>query len=128
MNQLSRRIFYFVGGLVPACIGTLYALHLGAFALLAVLGTLGLAAVTLLRFPLPPRTYGRVALLLACGLALASPFGIVFVVGTLPDVTPALLFTIWLFFGPMVCATHALWRGRCTPNNSFKGMPLRGTP
>ena len=133
MNQFGRRFLYLIAGVMPAALGTAFAVVLGPLVLAAALGAIGLAVATLIRFPMSSRAYGRVAFLLGCGLALAAPLGIMLLYGLFangidPRGWPTLALVVWVFFGPVACAIHALWFGRCAPNNSFKGMPLRGTP
>ena len=132
MKQIVRRAIYFLFGALPASLGAAYAIFLGPFVIAAAAGAIGLIVASLMRFPLPPKSYGRIALLLICGLIIAVPFGVTLLYGSLIDGVvaeklPALALIIWVFFGPVFCATHFLWVGRRAPNNSFNPMPLRGT-
>ena len=131
MNQTVRRISYFLFGFAPACLGVGYASMLGPFVIAAIAGAIGLLAACLVRFPVSPKNYGRIAVLLVVGLFLATPFGVIFLIGSVPDRLavekwPSLALVVWLFFGPIVCAGHFLRTSRRAPNNSFKPTPLRG--
>ena len=128
MNQLGRRFLYLIAGVAPACLGTAFAFALGPFVVAAVLGTIGLAAAALMRFPLSRQSYGRVALLLACGIALAVPLGAMLLYGLQADGInlvgwPAFSLAVWVFVGPVACAVHTLWAGGRAPNRSFKPNP-----
>ena len=131
MKQIVRRATYSLFGVAPACLGVAYASMLGPFVIAALAGAIGLLAACLVRFPVSQKDYGRIAVLLVIGLILATPFGAVFLIGSVADGLAAeewrsLGLVGWLFFGPIVCAGHFLRTGRRAPNNSFKPTPLRG--
>ena len=131
MNQRGRRIIYLLFGLAPACLGTAFSFFLGPLMLVALAGTFGLFIATAAELPVPGKRYWLLACLLLCGLALALPFGAAMLHGVLSKgITTkdfqAMALILWLFVCPSVCALHALWRGRCAPNNSSKPTPLRG--
>jgi hypothetical protein len=132
MNQRGRRIIYLLFGLAPAFLGAAFSFFLGPLMLVALAGTFGLFIATAAEFPVPRKRYWLLACLLLCGLALALPFGAAMLHGVLTKGAttkdlPAMTLIFWVFVCPSVCALHALWRGRCAPNNSFKPKPLRGS-
>ena len=131
MNQIVRRATYFLCAALPACLGVAYASMLGPFVIAAIAGAIGLFAASLVRFPVPQRNYGRIAILLVIGIILATPFGVMFLIGLVADGLtveewPSVALAAWLFLGPIICASHFLLTGRRAPNNSFKPRPLRG--
>ena len=131
MKQVGRRVIYLLLGVQPALVGTAITLFvLGPLAAIAVAGLLGLTIATAVQFPISPKLYRLISALLICGLALEAPFFIWalhdLITGGLAKSLPNTLLVSWVILGPSVCALHALWRSRCTPNNSFKPNQLRG--
>ena len=132
MTQLRRRVIYLLLGVAPACLGTTFSFFLGPLMLLALAGTFGLISAMAAELPVPSKRYWFLAGLLICGLALTLPFGIGMLHGLIAKGAsskdfPVIALIIWVFVCPSACALHALWRGRCAPNNSFKPNPLRGS-
>ena len=131
MNQIVRRVIYFLAGAIPASIGVAFASFAGLLVIAATAGAIGLILASLARFPVPPKGYVSISILLVIGLLGAIPPGAYFLFSSLADGVsaeewPSLALIVWLFLGPVVCATHFLFAGRGAPNNSFKPTPLRG--
>ena len=140
MTQLGRRIIYLTAGAAPACFGVLMASALGGVFLLGALaGTTGLLLATAAWFPVARPVYWSIAVLLGAGLAAMLPYSLAIGYGTAADLVagtagvplPVALGDLtkraWVFYGPVLCAVHFLWKARCAPNNSFKPNPLRGS-
>jgi|JI9StandDraft_1071089.scaffolds.fasta_scaffold735708_1 hypothetical protein len=132
MNQIVRRVTYLLAGAIPASLGVAFASFAGPWVIAAATGAIGLIIASLVRFPVPPKGYGSIAVLLFIGLSAAIPFGTTFLLGSLAGgvsakTWPSLALIVWVFVGPVLCATHFLLASRSAPNNSFKPRPLRGS-
>lgn len=130
MKQIVRQVSYFFFGAVPASLGVAFASFAGPWVIAATAGAIGLLASSLVKFPLAPKRYWSITVLLVAGLTAAIPFGSTFLLLSLADGVragewPSLALIAWLFFGPILCAMHFLWAGRGAPNNSFKPKSLR---
>ena len=117
MNQIVRRVIYLSAGAIPASLGVAFARFAGPVVIAATAGAFGLITASLVRFPLTPRGYGSIAMLLVIGLLAAIPVGTYFLASSLSDGVsteewPSLTLIAWLFFGPILCAAHFLWAGR----------------
>ncbi|MCU0755294.1 MAG: hypothetical protein MUE46_09250 [Xanthomonadales bacterium] len=120
MNQIVRRLIYFFLGVVPAFVVTAVIAAILPLSIPAAAGTIGLTIASFRRFPLSERSYGRMALLLTCGLIVAIPFGLIVSLLALLDSVEAhaadsaayMALVLWAFFGPVACAIHALRYGR----------------
>jgi hypothetical protein len=123
MNQMVRRLVYFFLGVVPAFLVTMTIVVVLPLSIPAAAGTIGLSIASFRSFPLSERIYGRVALLLICGLIIAIPFGVLALLLAFLDGFPTftaitvaavarMALVAWAIFGPVACAIHALRYGR----------------
>ena len=85
MNQIGRRVTYLLAGAIPASLGVAFASFAGPWVIAATFGAIGLITASMVRFPVPPKGYGSVAVLLVIGLSAAIPFGTTFLLGSLAD-------------------------------------------
>ena len=132
MNQIVRRAIYLLAGAIPASLGVAFATFAEPWLIPAIAGAIGLLVASMVRFPVPLKGYGAIAILLIVGLSAAIPFGTTLLLlslaaGVSAEMWPSLALIAWVFFGPILCATHFLWAARGAPNNSFKPRPLRGS-
>lgn len=133
MNQIVRRLAYFFLGVAPAFLITIFISFILPISIPAAAGTIGLSIASFRRFPLSARDYGRMALLLICGLIVAIPLGSLALLPALLDGvrTPTaasaaqIALALWAFFGPVVCAIHALRYGRSAASGSTPTNEIR---
>ena len=140
MNQIGRRLSYFVFGFLPALGVALSAFSLGLmqFWIGSVLGATSLAWAAIVTFPLSHAKFKRVLLLLVLGLIAVLWFSALAV----SEMVQALLqermdtgvhgmsflgAAVLALVGPAGCVIHFARYARRTPNNSFKPKPLRGS-
>ena len=75
MNQIVRRAIYLLAGAIPASLGVAFATFAEPWLIPAIAGAIGLLVASMVRFPVPLKGYGAIAILLIVGLSAAIPFG-----------------------------------------------------